>query len=46
MKDYTIPQILQDFCSEEEIEHLPNHEHLMDVLGRILTKIDNLERKK
>ena len=46
MTDYTIPQTIQDFCSEEEIENLPNHEHLMDVLGRILQRLDNLEKKK
>jgi len=46
MTEYTIPQTIQDFCSEEEIGHLPNHEHLMDVLGRILQRLDNLENKK
>lgn len=46
MQDYNIPKEVQDFCTEDEIQNLPNHEHLMDVLGRILQRLDNLENKK
>tara|TARA_R110002096_G_scaffold193428_1_gene375102 strand:- start:187 stop:327 length:141 start_codon:yes stop_codon:yes gene_type:complete len=46
MQDYNIPKEVQDFCTEDEIQNLPNQEHFFDVISRILARLDALENKK
>ena len=34
---------IEDFLTEEEIQQLPNHEHLIAVIDRLLIRIEQLE---
>ena len=45
MADWTKPQKLVDFCSTEEQEFITTDEMLSDVLGRVLSKLDELEAR-
>ncbi|MDB4775779.1 hypothetical protein OAG62_01505 [bacterium] len=45
MKDYTKPQDLVDFTTNEEQKDIATEEMLSDVLGRIITKLNELEAR-
>ena len=45
MADWTKPQKLVKFCSTEEQDFITTPEMLSDVLGRILSKLDELEAR-
>jgi len=34
---------IKDFLTEDEVRELPNHEHLMAVIDRLLIRIEQLE---
>jgi hypothetical protein len=34
---------IKDFLTEEEVRELPNHEHLIAVINRLLIRIEQLE---
>ena len=34
---------IKDFLTEEEVRELPNHEHLVAVINRLLIRIEQLE---
>ena len=45
MADWTKPQDLVDFTSIEEQKDIATEEMLSDVLGRIITKLNELEAR-
>tara|TARA_R100001224_G_scaffold85449_1_gene54723 strand:- start:269 stop:430 length:162 start_codon:yes stop_codon:yes gene_type:complete len=51
-KNIELPPLCTEFCSDEEQEHAPNHEHFWSILEKLLTEVqgiknrlDNLEGK-
>ena len=45
MKDWEKPQELVDFTTTEEQDNIITEEMLSDVLGRIITKLNELEAR-
>lgn len=45
MANWEKPQKIKDFCSTEEQDNIFNHEHLSDVLSRMITKLDDFESR-
>jgi len=45
MSEFQVPPLSEAYCSLDEQEHAPNHEHFWSILEKLLTDIDAIKTR-